>query len=101
MQKPGEGEMLMVTLEAMMTTSSSPDRAHPRGFYLHIIVMSEQFPSGFRRESSRTVSLFTLSRRLESFNIDADMARPRGEAPTPMPNIDDDLSMQKYISDRR
>ena len=29
------------------------------------------------------------------------MDRPRAEAETPLPNIDDDLSMQKYISDRR
>lgn len=42
-----------------------------------------------------------LSRHLESFNTYANMARPRAEPETPMPNIDDDLSMQKYISDRR
>ena len=76
--------------------------AHRRGFYVHTIVtMSEsQSPSDFRRESSRTTSLFTLSRPLGSFNIDA-MARTPSEAQTPMPNIDDDLSMQRYISDRR
>ena len=90
--------------------------AHRRGFYVHIIVMmSEESQnsqsasmSDFRRESSRTISLFTshpFSRRLESFNIDADMSRrdsrPRTVPQTPMPNIDDDLSMQKYIQDRR
>ena len=29
------------------------------------------------------------------------MARPSAEPQTPLPNIDDDLSMREYISDRR
>ncbi len=35
---------------------------------------------------------------LEAFNIDS--AKPAGTS-TPFPNLDDDLGMQKYISDRR
>lgn len=112
MQKPGEGEMLMVTLEEAMVDELSPAGPEPpiaavfTFTSIHFIVSDWDPP--LARESSRT-HLFSpshrLSRRLESFNIDADMARPSSEAQTvpqtPMPNIDDDLSMQKYISDRR
>ena len=66
-----------------------------------------EYLPGFRRESSHTYIFspsHVFSRRLESFNINADMPRSTGAQTvpqTPMPNIDDDLSMQKYISDRR
>jgi hypothetical protein len=108
MQKPGEGEMLTVTFEAMMTSfdSSSPDRPPPRVLSWANNRKREsqnpRLPSGV---SHRVKHLFSpshaLSPPLESFNIDADMARTYAEAQTPLPNIDDDLSMQKYISDRR
>jgi hypothetical protein len=61
-------------------------------------------PSRFRRESpldSGFHALIPSPHRLGSFGIDLEMTRPLAEAETPLPNIDDDLSMQKYISDRR
>ncbi|KAI9455414.1 hypothetical protein F5148DRAFT_392709 [Russula earlei] len=42
-----------------------------------------------------------LARFRQSFRDDRDLGRRPAGADTPLPNLDDDLSMHKYISDRR
>ena len=53
--------------------------------------------SRFRRESFKPCYFLVLMRFILAFNS---LSRKLGDA-TPLPNLDDDLSMQKYISDRR
>lgn len=54
--------------------------------------------SRFRREFIKLCSSLVFMTFIEAFN--ADSSKPVG-ADTPLPNLDDDSSMKRYISDRR
>jgi hypothetical protein len=53
--------------------------------------------SRFRREPFKLCYFLVIMRFVQAFNS---LSKKLGEA-TPLPNLDDDLSVQKYIKDRR